>query len=177
MLPPDATATIYTFGLSLDDGEFTGFAYRSTSDFEAEQLQHGIGVKPAPESGMIGEINGLADFAKLAFSQQEEDRKLPRLKRVGIGGKLWMYTMLKDENGSLALRIESLGDMPYADDDHELILAQTPAECRASSVVDRVGARPLGPLGILPSIAPGHLMDQQRYPCRLSFSHRCCPAR
>ena len=75
---------------------------------------------------MIGEINGLADFAKLAFSQQEEDRKLPRLKRVGIGGKLWMYTMLKDENGSLALRIESLGDMPYADDDHELILAQLP---------------------------------------------------
>lgn len=126
LLPPDGTATIYTFGLSLDDGEFAGFAYRSTSDFEAEQLQHGIGVKPAPESGVIGEINGLADFVKLAFSQQEADRKLPRLKRVGIGGELWLYTLLKDENCSLVLRVESLGDMAHAADDHEVMLAQLP---------------------------------------------------
>ena len=126
ILPAGATATIYTFGISRDDGEFTGFAYRSTSDFQAEQLKHGIGVKPAPQSGVVGEVSDLSDFVKLAFSQQEADRELPRPKRVGIGGELWMYTMLKAENGSLNLRIESLGNMAHAVEDHEVMLAQLP---------------------------------------------------
>lgn len=123
MLPVDASTTIYTFGFALEDGEFTGFAYRSTSDFQAEQLPHGVGVKPAPKSGVHHEINSLADFLELAISQQQADRELPPTKRVGIGGELWMYTMSKAGNGSLALRIDSLGELPHAVNDFDEMFA------------------------------------------------------
>jgi hypothetical protein len=125
-IPGGATATIYTFGLSPEDGAFTGFAYRSTSNFDAEQMQHGMGVKPAPASGTFPEINGLADFVKLAYAQQAEDRALPRMQRVGIGGELWMYTMLKDDAGALDLRTQSLGAMLNYDEDLEVMLARLP---------------------------------------------------
>lgn len=125
-IPSDATTTIYTFGLN-EMGEFGGFAYRSTHDFEAEPLQHGIAAKPAPKMEQLEAVKSLEDLAKLAFTQQVDDRANSRPERVGIGGDLWLYVLSKTEHGSLSIVINNMGRMMNAEDDFELILAQLPA--------------------------------------------------
>lgn len=124
---PGATATIYTFGLSQDDGNFTGYAYRSTADFEAERMKHGIAVKPGtPTAEDLQRLDGLPAFIAVSRKQQAHDRGLPRGDRVGIGGDLWMYLLTKTERGSLSIRIERLERLEHYADDREIMLAQIP---------------------------------------------------
>ena len=123
-MPAGATTTVYTFGLT-DEG-FVGFAYRSTSNFEAEEIQHGTAAKPAPEIAKLGAIYSLQDFVALAREQQADDRALPRLDRVGIGGDLWMYRMTKSESGMFSLKVEHLEQLAHYDDDHSVMLARLP---------------------------------------------------
>ena len=123
--PEGVTATIYTFGLS--DVGFVGFAFRSTNDFVAEPLQHGLAAKPAPDMAKLANINGLEEFVGLAHDQQDADRALPRLDRVGIGGELWFYFLTRGESGGLSLRIDRIGRLAHFDDDRDIILAQLPA--------------------------------------------------
>lgn len=126
-LPEGATTTAYTFGLSEDDGVFTGFAYRSTADFEPHRLQHGMAVKPALAMEEMQGIDGLEAFVALCQKQQAQDRALPRMERVGIGGDLWMYLLKKSGNGALSLQIDRIERMKHYDHDHEIILGKLPA--------------------------------------------------
>ena len=123
-MPDGATATIYTYGLT-EEG-FVGFAYRSTADFEAEELQHGLAAKPAPELSRLAEVDGFDGFVTLAREQQANDRALPRVDRVGIGGDLWMYLMTKGEGGGLSLRVDRVERLNHYDADHNVMLARLP---------------------------------------------------
>lgn len=125
-LPDGATTTIYTFGLSKESGEFIGFAYRSTNDFEAEELQHGTAAKPAPSMEELQAVEDLAGLGKLALKQQADDRALPRRKRVGIGGEMWLYLLTKSESGAVSFQIQHVTDFPHFAEDHDVMLAQLP---------------------------------------------------
>lgn len=123
-MPEGATATIYTFGLS-EDG-FAGFAYRSTSDFEAEELQYSMAAKPAPDMAKLAAVDSFEDFLTLARGQQEDDRARPRMDRVGIGGDLWMYLMTKSEGGAISLKVDRVERLAHFDADHKTMLARLP---------------------------------------------------
>ncbi len=125
-LPPDATTTIYVFGIAKDTGEFVGHAYRSTNYFEAEAMIHARAAKPAPSMAQLEAVENLADFVKLALHQQADDRVLPRMSRVGIGGDLWAYFLGKDEEGAMTMSIHRVLRMPHYEQDHELMLATLP---------------------------------------------------
>jgi len=122
-LPDGATTTIYTFGLN-DDGQFVGFAYRSTNDFTAEPLPYARGLKPAPTKEQMAGIETLGQLGGLAFQQQSDDRTRPRVERIGIGGDLWLYVLSKSEDGSLGLTISRAARLPHFEADYELMLAQ-----------------------------------------------------
>lgn len=126
-LPEGTTTTAYTFGLSEDDDVFTGFAYRSTADFEPHLLQRGMAVKPALAIEEMQGIDSLEAFVALCQKQQAQDRALPRMERVGIGGDLWTYLLRKSDSGALSLKIERIQRMQHYDQDHQIMLAKLPA--------------------------------------------------
>lgn len=83
-IPADKTATIYHFGLSETSGQMVHFAFRSTHDFEAEELVHGVGAKPDCTLPQEGEMYQLVPM------MMEEQRRLqaerPTGDRIHIGG-------------------------------------------------------------------------------------------
>ena len=121
-----ATVTIYTFGLSEDDGEFAGYAYRSTANFEAQPIGHGRAMKPVTSIEDLEAVDSLPAFVALARKQQAQDRASPRNERVGIGGDLWIYLLKKSEGGALSLQIERMERMEHYDQDREMSLAKLP---------------------------------------------------
>jgi len=125
-IPEGATTTVYMFGISRQSGKFVGYALRSTADFNAELLPHGIAAKPAPALEELQTVVDIRSFVDLALRQQEHDRALRRQERLGIGGDLWFYSLNKSEDGSLALAMARVMRLPHYDDDHELMLAQLP---------------------------------------------------
>jgi len=125
-LPDGATTTVYTFGLSAKDGEFTGYAYRSTADFSPERLQHGMAMKPPTTVEDLQAIASLAGFVAISKKQQAQDREPSRGKRVGIGGELWLYLLRKSESSALSLQIERIERMLHYDQDREIMLAKLP---------------------------------------------------
>lgn len=126
MLPEGTTTTIYTFGLSEEEGEFKAYAYRSTAQFQPEQLPHGLVMKPQTTMQDLEAVDSLEAFVALTRKQQTQDRESPREKRIGIGGDLWMYLLEKSQAGALAMRIERLERMQHYDLDREVILAKLP---------------------------------------------------
>ncbi|MBS0220374.1 MAG: hypothetical protein JSR91_06490 [Proteobacteria bacterium] len=125
-LPDGATTTVYTFGLSAKDGTFTGYAYRSTADFAAECLHHGRVMKPPTTIEDLQAIDSLPAFVAISKKQQAQDRELPRVKRVGIGGDLWLYFLRKSESGALSLQVERMERMPHYNQDRKIMLAKLP---------------------------------------------------
>lgn len=121
------TVTIYTWGLNRETGEFVGVKYLSGADFAAEQMQSGIALKPPPEAGFTTELNNIDSFIEMALVQQTEDRKKPRMERVGIGGDLIIYLLEPDGAGRAVTTIRTLQAFPGRDDDWEMILAGLPA--------------------------------------------------
>ncbi len=66
LLDRNKTATIYHFGWSQLEGCFTGFVYRSDSNFLSERLQYGTGIKP--HFGQNNWIdNGKINFVKMNY--------------------------------------------------------------------------------------------------------------
>lgn len=102
----DNLCTIYQFGLHELDGKFHGYAYRSTDDFEGEEI-HGLRVKPpdaflspdgtvdlspyAPEGATIQEI-----LKNIMHRQKEYDDSLNVEDRLGIGGIIQIVILSKD---------------------------------------------------------------------------------
>lgn len=103
----DNLCTIYQFGLHEIDGKFHGYAYRSTNDFQSEEIKHGVGVKPpdafitadgtlsldkyAPEGISIEEI-----LSNIMHRQKEYDETLDVSERLGIGGIIQIVILTKD---------------------------------------------------------------------------------
>ena len=87
------TSTIYHFGFDDLAGKFIGFAYRSTNDFDSEQLDYGIGLKPNPEVDPPDIIEFPIDLIPIAELQKVKDAKKPLDQRVGVGGQLISYVM------------------------------------------------------------------------------------
>ena len=129
-IPEGATTTVYMFGISRQSGKFVGYALRSTTNFNAELLSHGVAAKPAPTLEELQTVVDIRSFIDLALRQQEHDRALPRQERLGIGGDLWVYSLSKSENGSLALAMVQAMRLPHYDGDHELMLAQLPQNAK-----------------------------------------------
>lgn len=99
--PTDATTTIYHFGYSTEEGKFAGYAFRSEKDFQCERLIEGFAVKPPDGIVLedawhkIEEIGFLDGFSVLIRQMKDEDERKPPAKRVGIGGEIHIYQLLR----------------------------------------------------------------------------------
>ena len=81
----DLTTTVYHIGFSEESGEVTTFAYRSSSNFASERLQHGFAVKPecvVPDGDDI-----LALIEPTMEEQRRTQAKVALEKRIHIGGE------------------------------------------------------------------------------------------
>lgn len=100
--PNGGPTTIYHFAYSPEEGRCLGFAYRSTNDFESEELQsNALGIKPSENvedkaeqaierSGIVGGMVELINLAK------EVDDAKPTGERVGVGGALCAAFITRD---------------------------------------------------------------------------------
>ena len=89
----DITATIYHFGYSERKNRFLCHVYRSTSDWNSEQILEGIGVKPAINYDFGEKFTLPGSFIDLIKLQRENDLNMPTDKRVGIGGDIHFIVM------------------------------------------------------------------------------------
>lgn len=89
------TTTVYQFGIDEEREEVCAFAYRSTNDFESEELGYGIFAKPPcafPDTNNFVE----AVHAMMIEQRRAEDQK-PDGHRVYIGGECVILHLTKDE--------------------------------------------------------------------------------
>lgn len=99
-LPRNFTTTVYQFGISETDSKVVSFAYRSTNDFESEQLSYGTGVKPecsVPEGNLVELIPSMMQ------EQRDIQNKLPKNERLYIGGEIYAHYLTVDECKSFKL--------------------------------------------------------------------------
>lgn len=89
----DSSVTIYHFGYSENHQCFRGYAYRSSNNYESEELIYGFGIKPEISYEIPPPINLPEDFIKIVIQQKIEDEKLPFEKKVGIGGEVHFLYM------------------------------------------------------------------------------------
>lgn len=91
------SATIYHFGYSQGRDKFLGYAYRSTRNWISEEIQYGIGMKPVVPFEFENSLNLPKTFIELMELQREEDLKLPKSERIGIGGEI--HFIIMNRNG------------------------------------------------------------------------------
>lgn len=81
--PSDLTSTIYHFGYHQVENRFVGFAFRSKNNFEPENLEYGLGIKPVDDelrriSTDLVEKKGLPEgFINLMEYQKLNDENKP----------------------------------------------------------------------------------------------------
>ena len=92
-IPEGLTTTVYQFGISEEDDRVLSFAYRSTSDFESEQLQYGFGVKP---ECTIPEGDFLEALPQMMAEQRRNQEALPKDERLYIGGEIQALHLTAD---------------------------------------------------------------------------------
>jgi hypothetical protein len=127
-IPFEGTTTVYLFGSSSDGIDMLGFAFRSVDNFVAEPLGYGQRTKPAPrEFELPSSDDFFKDQIEIAVLQQREDRALPIIQRIGIGGDLLLYALTLNENGTTHLQTQHLCEFPHRQKDWDLIVAQLPA--------------------------------------------------
>jgi len=114
------SSTIYHFGYSQDKQEYTGFAYRSTNDFQSERLICSVGIKPevtipSAEGDQLPQL--LVDIMP---EQRRINEGLPASEKLGIGGDI-CFLVMKDKQISVApvYRFESY------DSDFDVMLRNT----------------------------------------------------
>lgn len=112
--PDDATATIYHLGFSPESDKYVGYVYRSTSDYESEELpESGFAIKPQPADIEAMEPPGGADeIIALAESVRASEGAKPRGERIYIGGEL-ILTQLH-EHVITATKIHQFADFEEA---------------------------------------------------------------
>jgi hypothetical protein len=92
-IPEWLTTTVYQFGISEEDDRVVSFAYRSTSDFESEQLQYGIGVKPECK---VPETDFIEALPQMMAEQRSIQETLPKEERLYIGGEIQALYLTAD---------------------------------------------------------------------------------
>ncbi|HCG8192241.1 MULTISPECIES: hypothetical protein [Vibrio harveyi group] len=92
-LPDNSTTTIYQFGISEESGEVVSFAYRSSNNFQSEQLQFGTGVKP-PCTVLEGNL--LDIIPDMMAEQKKNESEKPPSERVYIGGEIIALVLTKE---------------------------------------------------------------------------------
>lgn len=100
------STTIYQFGLDEVEDIFKGYAYRSTSNFQSEELKKAIGIKPSDgfmDSGNINLSSYISEndtvdeiLTKIMYKQKEYDENLKVEERVGIGGIIQIVNLRKN---------------------------------------------------------------------------------
>jgi len=79
------TTTVYQFGFSEVTDKVVSFVYRSTHNFESEQLSYGTGFKPectVPQGDLIKAI------PKMMEQQRQLQTRVPAESRLYIGGEI-----------------------------------------------------------------------------------------
>jgi hypothetical protein len=94
----EQTSTIYYFGYSSKDERYKGFAFRSTSNFDLEELSYSIGIKPPLKNVNDNtEIKELPlDVIRIISEQKKQDDLLPFKQRLGIGGEIQLAILQPD---------------------------------------------------------------------------------
>lgn len=82
------TTTMYHFGYSTARNRYVGYAYRSTKNWESDQLQDALGFKPVVDVQPTGKVEFPQFFIDIISEQRRRDLLLPVSKRVGIGGDI-----------------------------------------------------------------------------------------
>jgi len=91
------TATIYHFGYSNNRDRYVGYAYRSTKNWQSEELQEGLGIKPQVSVNLENNFKLPDKFIEIIKLQRECDLKLPIEEQVGIGGDVHFVHMINGE--------------------------------------------------------------------------------
>lgn len=110
----DATTTIYHFGFSEETQSIHSYVYRSTNNFESEQLPCGLGGKPdyiAPNPYELPE-----DFKTIMDSQRIIQSSEAKENRVYIGGEIQLIRLERD-----GFIVQSLGKFEDYDSDEDAI--------------------------------------------------------
>ena len=82
------TTTLYHFGYSTTRNRYIGYAYRSTKNWEPDQLQDALGFKPVVDVQPTDKIEFPQFFIDIVSEQRRKDLLLPASERVGIGGDI-----------------------------------------------------------------------------------------
>jgi hypothetical protein len=92
--PDDETSTIYHLGFSPNANAYVGYVYRSTNDFQSEEMIPSFRIKPDPPDG-VGTESPSAEEEIIALAEAiraNEDTK-PRGERIYVGGELVITTL------------------------------------------------------------------------------------
>lgn len=116
------TSTIYHFGYDSASDEFLGYAYRSTNDFESEQLMHGVATKP-PYAGDLPMGGFPDDFVEVCRTQRIEQQSVALGERVHIGGQLAAYMMLRNHREGKAPSVAITIETAFEFEDYEDMFA------------------------------------------------------
>jgi hypothetical protein len=123
------TSTIYHFGYDRCDDEFVGYAYRSTNDFESEQLPCGIATKP-PYLGNLPLVGFPDDFVEVCRAQRTEQDQIASEDRVYMGGQVTAYTMQRNQRreGTVWYGIETAHEFEDFDEMYVACLDNLPQD-------------------------------------------------
>jgi hypothetical protein len=91
--PDEIMTTVYHFGFSEQTGKIHSFAYRSTNNFQSEQIPYCVAVKPecsVPENPCLPQ-----DIRKMMDDQRSIQASRPENQRIHIGGEIEIYHLAK----------------------------------------------------------------------------------
>jgi len=102
------TSTVYHFGFAENRNRYVAYAYRSSNEWQSEEIQYGFGVKPQIDVQFLDIIQLPDTFIDIMKRQRDEDLKLELSKRVGVGGDIH-FVQMKDGNINVSVchRFES----------------------------------------------------------------------
>jgi len=109
------TTTVYQFGFSQIDGNIAAFAYRSTNNFESEELTYGMRAKPEcafPEDG----FSVIDAIPRMMRNQREIQDEGPKDERLYIGGEIQVLYLTRD--GCKSFKLGEFDDIEHVQ--HEM---------------------------------------------------------
>lgn len=100
------TTTVYQFGVSEENGELLGFAYRSAEGFASESLNPGWLLKP--ECTLKESDDFRKDIRSMMMEQRAIQEDRPIAERVFIGGECIVHVL--DANSYSAMKLFDFED-------------------------------------------------------------------
>lgn len=115
-LPEGFTTTVYHIGFSEETDEIVTFVYRSTNNFESEQLPFGTAVKPGCK---VLDGNLFENLQTMMEEQRTIQDSLPDNERIYIGGEI--YCMYLTRAGC---NISKAGEFPEFKEQQKFVLTK-----------------------------------------------------